>query len=194
VIPPGMRCPLIGTETTGGVGPPCARGHQRQSTRARPSTQARPTPASCRTRETDPLCSMVSLIVLSRQRRRTLLHPISRSAESVCRSRAESGSSHEGHLEGSENDLVSRWFHYDINMLALCDMRTLYLRNVPDVVVERLERLAARDATSVGAVAVRELAEVSRRADHPALLGSLPDLDVDVATIVSDTDAERAGR
>ena len=41
-----------------------------------------------------------------------------------------------------------------------CDMRTLYLRNVPDVVVERLERLAARDATSVGAVAVRELAEV----------------------------------
>ena len=85
-------------------------------------------------------------------------------------------------------------FHYDINMLALCDMRTLYLRNVPDVVVERLERLAARDATSVGAVAVRELAEVSRRADHPALLGSLPDLDVDVATIVSDTDAERAGR
>jgi hypothetical protein len=73
-------------------------------------------------------------------------------------------------------------------------MRTLYLRNVPDVVVERLERLAARDATSVGAVAVRELAEVSRRADHPALLGSLPDLDVDVATIVSDLDAERADR
>jgi hypothetical protein len=81
-----------------------------------------------------------------------------------------------------------------IGMLAYCDMRTLYLRNVPDVVVERLERLAARDATSVGAVAVRELAEVSRRADHPALLGSLPDLDVDIATIVSDMDAERADR
>ena len=36
-------------------------------------------------------------------------------------------------------------------MLASCDMKTLYLRNVPDEVVERLERLAARDATSVGA-------------------------------------------
>src|SRR5664280_2652454 len=55
-------------------------------------------------------------------------------------------------------------------------MRTLYLRNVPDEVVERLERLAARDATSVGAVAVRELADVSRRADNPALLGALPAL------------------
>jgi hypothetical protein len=79
-------------------------------------------------------------------------------------------------------------------LLACCDMRTLYLRNVPDDVVERLERLAARDATSVGAVAVRELAEVSRRADNPALLGALPDLGVDVATIVSDIEASRAGR
>lgn len=55
-------------------------------------------------------------------------------------------------------------------------MRTLYLRNVPDEVVGRLERLTAHDATSVGAIAVRELAEVSRRADNPALLGALPDL------------------
>ena len=77
-------------------------------------------------------------------------------------------------------------------MIAICDMRTLYLRNVPDDVVERLERLAARDATSVGAVAVRELAEVSRRADNPALLGALPDLDVDTATILGDVDAGRA--
>lgn len=73
-------------------------------------------------------------------------------------------------------------------------MRTLYLRNVPDDVVERLERLAAEDATSVSAVAVRELAEVSRRADNPALLGALPDLDVDTAVIVDDVDAERAAR
>jgi plasmid stability protein len=73
-------------------------------------------------------------------------------------------------------------------------MRTLYLRNVPDEVVERLERLAARDATSVGAVAVRELTDVSRRADNPALLGALPDVRVDVTTLVSDIDAERAGR
>jgi plasmid stability protein len=73
-------------------------------------------------------------------------------------------------------------------------MRTLYLRNVPDEVVERLERLAARDATSVGAVAVRELADVSRRADNPALLGALPDVGVDIAMLVSDVEAERAGR
>ena len=87
-----------------------------------------------------------------------------------------------------------KWFQSASYLIAFCDMKTLYLRNVPDAVVERLERLAARDATSVGAVAVRELAEVSRRADHPALLGSLPDLDVDVATIVIDMDAERADR
>jgi len=73
-------------------------------------------------------------------------------------------------------------------------MRTLYLRNVPEDVVERLERLAARDATSVGAVAVRELAEASRRADNPALLGALPDLGVDTATLVATLDAERADR
>ena len=71
-------------------------------------------------------------------------------------------------------------------------MRTLYLRNVPDDVVRRLELLAARDGTSVGAVAVRELADVSRRADNPALLGSLPDLDVDTTTILEDVDAGRA--
>lgn len=73
-------------------------------------------------------------------------------------------------------------------------MRTLYLRNVPDDVVERLARLAARDGTSVGAVAVRELAEVSRRADNPALLGALPDLEIDTADIVSDLEADRAAR
>jgi len=73
-------------------------------------------------------------------------------------------------------------------------MRTLYLRNVPDEVVARLERLAARDGMSVGAVAVRELAEVSRRADNSALLGALPDLGVDAATVVGDLDAERSER
>ena len=79
-------------------------------------------------------------------------------------------------------------------MLAFCNMRTLYLRNVPDEVVRRLEVLAARDGTSVGAVAVRELAEVSRRADNPALLGRLPDLPVDAAVIVHEIGQERAGR
>lgn len=83
---------------------------------------------------------------------------------------------------------------YASRLLAYCNMRTLYLRNVPDDVVARLERLAARDATSVGAVAVRELADVSRRADNPALLGSLPDLDMDTATILGELDAGRAKR
>jgi hypothetical protein len=76
-------------------------------------------------------------------------------------------------------------------MLAFCSMKTLYRRNVPDDVVERLGRLAARDATSVGAIAVRERAEASRRADNPALLGTLPDLGVDVATILDDLEAGR---
>jgi len=70
-------------------------------------------------------------------------------------------------------------------------MRTLYLRNVPDDVVRRLERLAALDGTSVGAVAVRELADVSRRADNPGLIGTLPDLGVDVSQILDDLDSER---
>ncbi len=73
-------------------------------------------------------------------------------------------------------------------------MSTLYLRNVPEDVVERLRLLAARDSMSVGAVAVRELAEASRRADNPALLGVLADLGVDTATIVTDLDAGRAER
>lgn len=73
-------------------------------------------------------------------------------------------------------------------------MKTLYLRNVPDEVVERLERLAARDRMSVAAVAVRELEEVSRRVDNPALLRSLPDLGIDPAGVVADVDAGRAGR
>ena len=73
-------------------------------------------------------------------------------------------------------------------------MRTLYLRNVPDEVVERLERLAARDGMSVGALAVRELAEVSRRADNAALLGDLPDLGVSTGAIVEELDRGRSER
>ena len=68
------------------------------------------------------------------------------------------------------------------------------VRFVPDEVVERLERLAARERMSVSAVAVRELEEVSRRVDNPALLGTLPDLDIDPASVVADVDAGRAGR
>ena len=73
-------------------------------------------------------------------------------------------------------------------------MKTLYLRNVPDEVVARLKILAARSGTSVGAVAVRELAEVSRRANNVALLSALPDLDVPTEDIVAGLDAERSRR
>lgn len=73
-------------------------------------------------------------------------------------------------------------------------MRTLYLRNVPEEVIRRLRTLADRDGTSVGAVAVRELSEVSRRADNPALVGALPDLDVEVPSIVEGVEQDRAGR
>lgn len=76
----------------------------------------------------------------------------------------------------------------------MCDMRTLYLRNVPDAVVERLERLAQRDAMSVSAVAIRELAEVTVRADNAALLGTLPHIGADPADLVAEVEAERATR
>ncbi len=73
-------------------------------------------------------------------------------------------------------------------------MRVLYLRNVPDEVGERLERLAAREGLSVSAFAVRELAWVAYRADNPALLAALPDLGVDARGIVDDLGAGRAER
>jgi plasmid stability protein len=73
-------------------------------------------------------------------------------------------------------------------------MRTLYLRNVPDEVAERLERLAAREGLSLSAFATRELAIVARRAENPALLADLPDLGVDAAEVVADIEAGRAER
>jgi plasmid stability protein len=73
-------------------------------------------------------------------------------------------------------------------------MRTLYLRNVPDDVVARLERLAAREGVSVNALAVRELADVSRRADNAALLAALPDAGVDAAEIVAAVEDGRRRR
>jgi hypothetical protein len=73
-------------------------------------------------------------------------------------------------------------------------MRTLYLRNVPDEVVERLERLADRAHTSVSAFAVRELTELSRRADNPRLLGDLPDSGALADDVLADLDAGRSGR
>jgi hypothetical protein len=73
-------------------------------------------------------------------------------------------------------------------------MGTLYLRNVPDEVGERLASLAAREGMSVSSFALRELAAVARRADNPALLGDLPDLGVASATVVADLEDARSAR
>ncbi len=73
-------------------------------------------------------------------------------------------------------------------------MRTLYLRNVPDEVVQRLETLADRAGLSVSAMAVRELARSTRRAENPVLLGDLPDLSVSTADIVEALHSGRSER
>jgi plasmid stability protein len=73
-------------------------------------------------------------------------------------------------------------------------MKTLYLRNVPDDLSRRLASLAAREGLSVSALALRELGEAARRADNPALLGDLPDLDVPPADVIADLEAGRSAR
>jgi plasmid stability protein len=71
------------------------------------------------------------------------------------------------------------------------DMKTLYIRNVPDDVANRLTMLAEREGVSVNAFVVKELSQASRRADNRAILEGLPSLDTDMQTIV---DIIREGR
>lgn len=70
-------------------------------------------------------------------------------------------------------------------------MSTLYLRNVPDDILDRLKLLAAREGLSVSAMAVRELAESTRRADNAALLRDLPDFEVSISEVVAALDEAR---
>lgn len=77
---------------------------------------------------------------------------------------------------------------------SIGDMRTLYIRNVPDDVGERLERLAERDGMSLSSFIARELATLSARADNPELLAGLPDLGVDAGRVIDSLDAGRADR
>lgn len=70
-------------------------------------------------------------------------------------------------------------------------MRILHLRNVPDDVMDRLERLARASRSSVNAVAIRELDAATRRVDNAALLATLPDLDVSASAIVEAVRADR---
>lgn len=85
-------------------------------------------------------------------------------------------------------------WHERRSLLAFCDMKTLYLRNVPDDVSERLASLAAREGLSVSSFALRELTEAARRADNAALLGDLPDLGVSAADVIAGLDAGRSAR
>lgn len=70
-------------------------------------------------------------------------------------------------------------------------VRTLHLRNVPDEVMDRLERMARAASTSVTAVAIRELDAATRRVDNAALVATLPDLDIPAETIVEQLESER---
>lgn len=70
-------------------------------------------------------------------------------------------------------------------------MRTLHLRNVPDDVMERLERLARASSTSVTAVAIRELDAATRRVDNASLVATLPDLAIPAEDIVGSVDSDR---
>lgn len=73
-------------------------------------------------------------------------------------------------------------------------MPTLYLRNVPADVIARLERIAAVERVSVSAAAIRELDQVTRRADNPGLLAELPDTGVGVEEIVGGLEDGRTAR
>lgn len=73
-------------------------------------------------------------------------------------------------------------------------MTTLYLRNVPEDVLGRLERLAKAERSSVSAVAIRELDQVTRRVDNADLLAALPDTGVTDDAVRRHLDEERAGR
>ena len=73
-------------------------------------------------------------------------------------------------------------------------MATLYLRDVPDEVADRLKRLADRERMSVSAFALRELSDVSRRAANAAILAGLPDLKIPRAEVLSALREGRAGR
>jgi plasmid stability protein len=84
--------------------------------------------------------------------------------------------------------------HSASDALAFCNMRTLYLRNVPDEVGAQLERLAAREGLSLSAFAVRELAAIARRADNPSLLAGLPDLGIHPRDLVGDLERGRETR
>jgi len=73
-------------------------------------------------------------------------------------------------------------------------MRTLYVRNVPDDVVERLEQLAAREGSSVNAVVVKELESLARWTQNAEVFDSRPSLGISAEDTLRALDQGRAGR
>jgi plasmid stability protein len=73
-------------------------------------------------------------------------------------------------------------------------MKTLYVRNVPDEVAERLAQLAEREGLSVNAVVLRELESVARRTRNVELFDGLPDAGISAEETLRALDEGRAGR
>jgi plasmid stability protein len=73
-------------------------------------------------------------------------------------------------------------------------MRTLYVRNVPDEVVERLEEVAAREGLSVNAVVVKELEGLARRTRNAAIFDALPSTHLTTTEILAAIDDGRRER
>ena len=70
-------------------------------------------------------------------------------------------------------------------------MRTLYVRNVPDDVVERIEQLAAREGSSVNAVVVKELEALAHRTRNAEIFDAMPATDIRTDEILEAIDAGR---
>ncbi len=80
-------------------------------------------------------------------------------------------------------------------MLALCNMKTVYIRNMPDDVVQRLEVLARAEGMSVSAYAARTLTDMSAaEANRRAFADIQPIADVAVEEIVEQLHRGRADR
>lgn len=70
-------------------------------------------------------------------------------------------------------------------------MKTLYLRNVPDELVEELQVLAERSGMSVNALAVQELADAARRVKNRELLNGFAVVRVNWADLVEGIEHDR---
>jgi hypothetical protein len=76
----------------------------------------------------------------------------------------------------------------------MVDMRTLYLRNVPDDVAAELEDQASARGMSLNAYLVARLSAISGQRRNAELLGALPDLGIPAEVIVDAIRALRESR